>query len=316
MGDRERHDEPDGPGELPAGSWKATLKRTVAEFREDHITDWAAALTYYSVLSIFPALLALVSVLGLLGSAATQPLLDNLAAVAPGPAQQIFTNAIEGLQRSNGASGALFALGLGGALWSSSAYVAAFMRASNAIYEVQEGRPIWKTLPTRIGTTLVLLVMLAAVTLAVTFTGPLAEQAGNVLGLGPQAVRVWDVAKWPVIVLVVMTMIALIYWAAPNVRQPGFRWITPGSVLGVLLAIVASVAFAFYVANFGSYDRTYGALGGVIVFLVWMWIANIAILLGAELNAELERSRQIERGEGTEEPFLQPRDTRRFRKAS
>ncbi len=316
MAERGEDPEPDGPTDLRSGSKRETLKRTVREFREDHITDWAAALTYYGVLSIFPALLALVSVLGLVGSAATQPLLDNVATVAPGPAQQIFTDAIENLQRNGGASGVLFVVGLAGALWSASAYVAAFMRASNAIYEIQEGRPIWKTLPTRILTTLVLLVMLASVAIAVTFTGPLAEQAGDVLGVGPQAVAVWNIAKWPVIVVVVMLMIAILYWAAPNVKQPGFRWITPGSVLGVLVSIVASLAFAFYVANFGSYNKTYGALGGVIVFLVWLWISNIAILLGAEFNAELERSRQIERDGKADEPFLEPRDTRRFRPAN
>jgi membrane protein len=316
MAERADDREPDGPAELDRGSKRETLKRTVREFREDHITDWAAALTYYGVLSIFPALLALVSVLGLVGSAATQPLLDNLATVAPGPAREILTNAIENLQRNEGASGVLFAAGLAGALWSASAYVAAFMRASNAIYEIQEGRPMWKTLPTRLLTTLALLVMLAAVGIAVTFTGPLAERAGDLLGVGPEAVTAWNIAKWPVIVVVVMVMVAILYWAAPNVKQPGFRWITPGSALAVVLAIVASFGFAFYVASFGSYNKTYGALGGVIVFLVWLWISNVAILLGAEFNAELERSRQIERDGTADEPFLEPRDTRKFRPAS
>jgi membrane protein len=317
--ERERAQEgdgraPDTPTDLSAKGWFATLKRTVKEFKEDNLTDWAAALTYYGVLSIFPALLALVSILGLAGDSATQPLIDNVGKVAPGPAKDIVTSAIQNLQKSQGAAGVLFIVGLGGAIWSASGYVAAFMRASNAIYDVEEGRPIWKTLPTRVLTTIVLLLMLAAVAVGVTLTGPLADQVGKVLGIGSTATTVWDFAKWPVILLVVITMFAILYWAAPNVKHPKFRWISPGSVVGVLLWIVASLAFAFYVANFASYNKTYGALGGVIVFLVWLWISNIAILLGAEFNAELERGRQIEAGHPEEkEPFLEPRDTRKMK---
>jgi len=305
---------PETPTDLPAKGWFATLKRTVREFKEDNLTDWAAALTYYGILAIFPALLAVVSILGLVGQSATQPLIDNLGKVAPGPAKDIFTRAIQNLQKSQGAAGILFFVGLGGALWSASGYVAAFMRASNAIYDVEEGRPIWKSLPTRVVTTLVLLVMLAAVAIGVTLTGGLAKEVGNVLGVGSTAVTAWNIAKWPVILLAVITMFALLYWAAPNVKHPKFRWISPGSVVGVLLWIVASAGFAFYVANFGSYNKTYGALGGVIVFLIWLWISNIAILLGAEFNAELERGRQIEAGHPAErEPFLEPRDTRKMK---
>jgi membrane protein len=291
-----------------------TLKRTVREFQDDNLTDWAAALTYYGVLAIFPAILALVSVLGLVGDSATQPLIDNLGKVAPGPAKDIFTSAITNLQKSQGAAGIAFIIGLAGALWSASGYVAAFMRASNAIYDVEEGRPIWKTLPTRVGTTLVLLVMLAAVAIGVTLTGGLAKAVGDVIGVGSTAVQVWNIAKWPVILIVVMTMFAFLYWAAPNVKHPKFRWISPGGIVGVVLWLLASAAFAFYVASFASYNKTYGALGGVIVFLVWLWISNIAVLLGAEFNAELERSRQIEAGavDSDDEPFLEPRDTRKM----
>jgi membrane protein len=246
---------PDDPTDLPMGSWGGALRRTVREFKDDNLTDWAAALTYYSILAIFPAMLALVSVLGLLGNSTTQSLIDNLGTVAPGPAKDIVTSALENLQKNRGAAGILFVVGLATALWSASGYVAAFMRASNAIYDVGEGRPIWKTLPTRVIITLVLLVMLAAVAIAVTFTGGLAKQAGNVLGLGSSAVDAWDIAKWPVILVVVMTMFAILYWAAPNVKHPKFRWITPGSVVGVLLWIIASAAFAFYVASFASYNK-------------------------------------------------------------
>ena len=317
-GQRTQRDDHDGrpseePTDLSKRSWWGVLKRTVREFREDNLTDWAAALTYYAVLAIFPALLALVSILGLVGESATQPLMDNLGQVAPGPARDIFTSAIENLQRNQGAAGVMFVVGLGAALWSASSYVAAFMRASNAIYDVGEGRPIWKTLPTRVLTTLVLLAMLAAVAVAVTFTGPLAKEAGDLIGVGQTAIDVWNIAKWPAILFVVITMFAILYWAAPNVKHPKFRWISPGSVLGVLLWIAASAAFAFYVANFASYNKTYGALGGVIAFLVWLWISNVAILLGAEFNAELERGRQIEAGHPEdEEPFLEPRDTRQL----
>jgi len=304
---------PEGPAKLGKRSWWGVLRRTVKEFKDDNLTDWAAALTYYGVLAIFPALLALVSVLGLIGPSATQPLIDNISAVAPGPAKQIVTSAIQNLQRNSGAAGVLFIIGIAGALWSASGYVAAFMRASNAIYEVGEGRPIWKTVPTRVLTTLVLLIMLAAVTIAVTLTGGLAQQVGKLVGLGDAAVTAWDIAKWPVILAVVITMFAILYWAAPNVKHPRFRWISPGGIVGVLLWIVASAAFALYVANFSSYNKTYGALGGVIVFLVWLWISNIAILLGAEFNAEVERGRAIEAGHPADrEPFLEPRDTRKL----
>jgi len=294
--------------------WWPVLKRTVREFKEDNLTDWAAALTYYAVLAIFPALIVLVSILGLVGESATQPLLDELAGVAPGPAKEIFTNAIENLQGSQGAAGIAFVVGLLAALWSASGYVAAFMRASNSIYDIEEGRPIWKTLPVRVGLTLVLMLLLALSALAVVLTGGLAKALGDVIGLGDTAVEVWDIAKWPVLLLVVSFMFALLYWAAPNVKHPGFRWISPGGVLAVVGWLIASAAFAFYVSSFGSYNKTYGALAGVVVFLVWLWISNIMILLGAEFNAELERERAIEDGMRPEdkEPFVEPRDTRKM----
>jgi membrane protein len=306
---------PETPTDLKARSWGSVLKRTVTEFKEDNLTDWAAALTYFGVLAIFPALIVLVSVLGLIGSSATQPLIDNLGKVAPGPAKEIFTSAIENLQGSRGAAGVAFIVGLAGAVWSASGYVAAFMRASNSIYDIEEGRPIWKTLPTRVVLTLVLLVLLAISAVAVTLTGGLAKEVGGVLGLSDTAVTVWSIAKWPALLLLVSFMFALLYWAAPNVKHPKFRWVSPGGVLAVIGWLIASLAFAFYVANFGSYNKTYGALAGPIVFLVWLWISNIMVLLGAEFNAELERGRAIEAGhpEG-EEPFVEPRDTRKMDK--
>jgi membrane protein len=304
---------PDTPTGLKARSWGGVLKRTVTEFREDNLTDWAAALTYYGILAIFPALLVLVSILGLIGDSATQPLIDNLSEVAPGPAQEIFTSAIENLQGSSGAAGIFFIVGLAGALWSASGYVAAFMRASNSIYDMEEGRPVWKTLPTRVGLTVVLLALLAISAVAVTLSGGLAKEVGGLVGLSDTAISVWNIAKWPVLLVVVSFMFALLYWAAPNVKHPKFRWISPGGVLAVIGWVIASLAFAFYVANFGSYNKTYGALAGPIVFLVWLWISNIMVLLGAEFNAELERGRAIEAGMPKhQEPFVEPRDTRKM----
>ena len=302
---------PESPPDLPARSWWGVLKRTVSEFRADNITDWAAALTYYGVLSIFPALLVLVSLLGLAGQSAIQPLLENVRTFAPGSATDILTSTIQNLQRSRGAAGIALVVGLAAALWSASGYIAAFIRASNVIWDVEEGRPIWKTIPLRLGITLVMLVLLAVSALVVVLTGPLAKRAGDLIGLGDTAVLAWDIAKWPVLVLIVSFMVAFLYWAAPNVRQPGFRWVSPGGILAVLLWIAASAAFALYVATFSSYNKTYGSVAAVIVFLVWLWISNVAILLGAEFNAELERGRQIEAGHPEqEEPFLPPRDER------
>ena len=306
---------PDTPTDLPKRSWMDTLKRTFSEFKEDNLTDWAAALTYYGALAIFPALIVLTSVLGLIGESATQPLLDELATFAPGPANDIVASAIKNLQNDQGAAGVLFVVGLAVALWSASGYVGAFMRASNAIWDVEEGRPAWKTIPLRLAVTALLLVLMTASALAVVVTGPLAKRLGDVVGLGNTAVMVWDIAKWPVLVLVVSLMIALLYYASPNVKHPKFQWVSPGSLLAVLLWIAASALFAFYVANFGSYNKTYGALGGVIVFLTWLWITNNVILLGAEVNAEMERGRQIQGGlrPETKEPFLEPRDTRKMK---
>jgi membrane protein len=303
-----------GPTNLSGRSWLGVLKRTGSEFREDNLTDWAAALTYYAVLAIFPALIVMVSVLGLIGKSVTQPLIDNLGTVAPGPAKDIFTSAIENIEGSQGAAGVFFVIGLAAAIWSASGYIAAFMRASNAIYDIDEGRPIWKTLPLRVGLTVLLMVLTAVSAIGVTLSGGLAREVGGLIGVGDTAVDVWNIAKWPVLLLFVSFLFAVLYWAAPNVKQPGFRWITPGGVLAVIGWVIASLAFAFYVSNFGSYNKTYGALAGPIVFLVWLWISNVMILLGAEFNAELERGRAIEGGMRPEdtEPFVEPRDTRKM----
>src|SRR5215211_4121524 len=304
---------PERPTQLPGGSWWAAVKRTVREFRVDNLSDWAAALTYYSVLSIFPALLVVISLVDLAGSGTIQRLLDNLGQVVPGSVNQILATAIENLQQTRGSAGLVALVSLATALWLASRYIAAFMRASNAIYDVPEGRPVWKTLPIRIAVTVVVMVLLAVSAVAVVATGGLADRVGRLLGLGSAVVTAWDLVKWPVLLLLVSFMFALLYWASPNAKQ-GFRWVTPGGILAVVVWVIASVAFAIYVANFGSYNKTYGSLASVIIFLVWLWLSNTAILLGAELNAELERGRAIAGGHpAEEEPYMELRDTRKIR---
>jgi membrane protein len=300
---------PRKPTDVRPGAWGGVLKRTVHAFREDNLTDWAAALTYYAMLSIFPALVVLVSILGLAGDSATQSVLDNLNQLGPGPATDIVSGAMREIGSSQGTAGVALIIGLAVALWSASGYIGAFSRASNVIYEVEEGRPFWKLRPLQLAMSLLLILLVAVSAIAVVVTGPLAEQVGELFGLEGTAVTVWDIAKWPVIVLIVITMLGVLYYGAPNVRQPGFRWITPGGVLGVSLWILASAGFALYVANFGSYNKTYGSLAGVIVFLVWLWISNLAVLLGAELNAELERARELESGVPEERTMaIEPRN--------
>ncbi|WP_078661379.1 YihY/virulence factor BrkB family protein [Streptomyces sp. NRRL B-24484] len=301
----------DGPSEIPARGWWRVLKRTVREFLSDELPDRAAALTYYGILAIFPALLVLVSVLALAGTSATETVLADLQSLAPGSARDVLHDAIGQLQNGRGTGGLLAVVGIAGALWSASGYIGAFIRAANAVYDVREGRPLWKTTPLRIGLTLLTMVLLVASAAIVVFTGRLAERAGDLLGLGRTAVTVWSIAKWPVLVVLVSLMIALLYWAAPNVRSRGLRWTSPGSLLAVLLWLALSTGFAAYVANFGSYNKTYGTLAGVVVFLVWLWLSNLAILLGLELDAELAREQALRSGRPcADEPYVAPRDTR------
>lgn len=302
---------PDKPTDMGKRSWRAVFRRTVAEFKDDELSDRAAGLTYYAILAVFPALLVVVSIVGAVGPSATDSVLDDLAHLAPGAARDVLTNAVRHLQAGQGTGSALAVVGLVLALWSASGYVAAFIRTSNAVYDIAEGRPVWKITPLRLALTLVLLVLAGAGAVIVAFTGGLARAAGNVLGIGDTGVTVWAYAKWPVLVLLVTFMIAVLYWAAPNARGRGFRWVTPGSALALLIWLVASAAFAAYVANFASYNKTYGSIGGVIIFLVWLWITNLAILLGLEFDAELSRQRAILAGHPRhEEPYVPPRDTR------
>jgi membrane protein len=306
-------DSPESPTKLGKGSWGAVLKRTLSEFKRDELADRAAALTYYGVLALFPALLVLVSLLGIAGKETTQTVLDNMQKLVPGAARDVLTNAVTQLQSSSGTGWVVAVVGLLAALWSASGYIAAFIRASNAVYDVPEGRPAWKVLPVRVGLTLVLMVLACASALIVVLSGGIARQIGTALGVGDTAMTVWSIAKWPVLVLLVTIMLALLYWAAPNAKGRGFKFVSLGSLLALLIWMLASAAFAFYVANFGSYNKTYGTLAGVIIFLVWLWITNLAILLGLEFDAEMARERAVLGGHPqTEEPYVTPRDTRKW----
>ncbi len=309
--------KPDSPTDLHKRSWWGVFKRSVTEFKDDNCTDWAAALTYYGVLSLFPALIALTSVVGLFGDPrkTTDALLGIVERLGPASAVQTFEGPIREVVGQQQTAGLLLILGLLGALWSASGYVGAFGRASNAIYEVEEGRPFWKLRPLQIGVTLVCVILVALVAVALVVSGPLARAVGDAIGVGDLAVTLWDYLKWPVLALIVSTMISLLYYAMPNVKQPKFRWFTAGGIVALAVWVIASGAFAFYVANFGKYDKTYGSLGAVVIFLVWLWISNIAILFGAEFNAELERGREIQAGmPGAEETIqLPPRGVKKHK---
>lgn len=296
----------------------ATLKRTASEFMEDNLTDWAAALTYYGLLALFPALIAMVSLIGLVGDpkSTTSTLTEIITEIGPQSAAETFSGPIESIASSRGTAGIAFVAGLAVALWSASGYVGAFIRASNVIYETREGRPFWKLRPLQLGVTLVMIVLMALLSLGLVLTGPVVEAVADPIGLGSTAVTVWNVAKWPVMIAVFLLMVAVLYYASPNARLRGFKWVTPGSVVAIVVWAVASAAFAFYVANFGSYDKTYGTLGGLVALLVWFWISNVAILFGHQLNAELERSLEIDEGrpraerEIQLEPRSEPKDQR------
>ncbi len=305
-GQQRRHDYRPG-GTVKGTSLFATLRRTVTEFSEDNLSDWAAALTYYGLLALFPALIALVGLIGLVGdpTSTTKTITQIVTKVGPSSAAQTFAGPIKSITSSKGTAGIMGIVGIVAALWSASSYVGAFMRASNVIYETPEGRPVWKLRPLQMLVTLVMLVLLVLVALALVLTGPIVTAVAGPLGIGGTAVSIWDIAKWPVLLMVVIVMIAVLFYAAPNVKLAGFKWVTPGALFALVVWLLASAAFAFYVANFSSYDKTYGTLGGLVIFLVWMWLTNTALLLGMELNAERERSRELEAGTPGAERELQ-----------
>ena len=310
-------DKPDSPTDLTKQSWTYVLRKTVREFSDDQCLDLAAALTYYAVLAMFPAALAMLSVVGLVsdGRETVDTLLGIMRDIGAGDAASTLEPTLVQLSQSSSAGFGLV-LGLAAALWSASGYTGAFGRGMNRIYEIGEGRPIWKLRPMMLLITLVTVVLAAAVLVGLVITGPAAQAVGDAIGLGSTVVTVWNIAKWPVMLLVVMFVVGLLYYATPNVKQPKFRWISVGAVLAIVVWILASVVFGFYVSNFSSYNKTYGALAGAVVFLLWLWITNLALLFGAELDAELERGRELQAGMPAEEEIqLPPRDTRKIDKA-
>jgi membrane protein len=320
VGERQRDESPTDPTRAdyaPKGTderttWFATVKRTVTEFMEDGLTDWAAALTYYGLLALFPALIAFVGIVGLVAdpAGATRTITDIVTQIGPSSAADTFSGPIQSVTSSSGTSGILAVVGFLVAVWAASGYVGAFIRASNIIYETPEGRPFWKLRPLQLAITLVTLVLAAITLLALILSGPLAEAVGSAIGLSDAAVTAYQIAKWPILALLVITIFSILYYASPNAKLRGFRWVTLGSVVALVIWVIASAGFAFYVANFGSYDKTYGTLGGVVVLLIWMWITNVAILIGHELNAERERSLELDEGvpRAERELQLEPRD--------
>jgi membrane protein len=300
---------PSSPKRLPGSAWKVVFVRTFKQFQRHELTDKAAALTYYGVLALFPALIVLVALLGIFGEYprtinAVFKILED--AGASKSTIDAVRSPLEGVVRSKGGAGALLGVGLLGAIWSASGYIGAFMRAANAIYDVREGRQFWKLRPLQVAITIVSLAVAMLVLAAMVLTGSVARAVGNSIGLGSNAVQVWNIVKWPVIAILALLLVAVLYYMSPNVKQPKWRWITPGGALGLAMWAIASVGFAFYVSNMGSYNKTYGTLGGVVSFLVWLWITNLALLFGLEFDAELERERELEAGMPAEERLQLP----------
>jgi membrane protein len=271
-----------------------TVKRTLKEFSEDNLTDWAASLTYYGVLALFPALIALTSIVGLLTT--PQQLTEALTAVIPASAADTLGPVIQQVAGNTSTAGLGLVIGLVGAIWSASGYVGAFTRASNVVYETPEGRKIWKLKPLQLLVTLVGILFAAIIVSMLVLSGPVVEAIGSALNIDSAVMTVWNVVKWPVMIVILALMIAVLYYSTPNVKLRGFKWVSPGAAVAIVVAIVASAAFAFYVGNFGSYNKTYGALAGVVVFLIWFWLINLALLFGIEFDAEMERTKELKEG--------------------
>ncbi|WP_308799791.1 YihY/virulence factor BrkB family protein [Agromyces silvae] len=310
--------KPDSPPQLTKRSWMYVAKKSFREFIDDQCTDSAAALTYFGVLALFPGLLAFASLLALVGQGgrAIDALLDLLGQVAPAETVDTIREPLEQFS-SSPAAGLGFFTGLIIAIWSASGYVGAFSRAMNRIYEIEEGRPFYKLRPVQLLVTVIALILLVLIAVLLVISGPVTDAIGSALGLGEAFTLVWEVAKWPVLALAVVAIIAILYHATPNAKQPKFRWISVGALIAIVVLIIASAGFALYVANFSNYDRTYGSFAGVIVFLLWLWIANCALLFGAEFEAELERGRELQAGIAAEEQIqLPPRDTKKIDKAA
>ena len=313
---REGDHKPDSPTDLTKPSAGYVLRKTVREFGDDKCTDLAAGLTYYAVLALFPAVIALLSMIGLFGKSdeSITTLLGILSDAGASGVADTVEPVIRSLASSSGALIA-FIVGLAGALWSASGYVTSFGRAMNEVYDVEEGRPVWKLRPVMLLITLVLLVLVAVILLGLVVSGPVAQSIGSAIGLGSTAVTVWSIAKWPVLLLAFALIVAILYYFTPNVKPPKFRWVSVGALVAIVIWVLASALFGFYVANFSSYNKTYGAFAGVIIFLLWLWITNVVLLFGAELDAELERGRELQAGEPAEKSIQLPyRDDKNIKK--
>ncbi|QIG38258.1 YihY/virulence factor BrkB family protein [Microbacterium sp. 4R-513] len=314
--DPENPAKPDSLREIDKRSWKYVVKKTLREFSDDQCTDIAAGLTYFAVLALFPALIAVFSILGVIGQgeSAAEAITGIIQSFAPDAADAL-DGPLSDIANSPGAGFALIS-GIVLAIWAASGYVGAFSRAMNRIYEIEEGRPFWKLKPAQLLVTVIGIVMIAIAAIILVVSGPVADAVGSALGLGDVATTVWSILKWPVLAFIVVLMVAILYYATPNAKQPKFRWISLGSLLAILVLTLATVAFGIYVTNFSNYDRTYGSLAGIVIFLLWLYIANLALLFGAEFDAELERGRQLQGGLPAEETLqLPPRDDRKIKKA-
>ena len=298
--------------QLSWSTWRGVLVRSVQNFLKDNCADWAAALTYYGVLALFPSTIVVVALVGLVsnGDETVDTVLGLARDVGAGSVvgNEGFVSVVRGVVEQQSGSGVLLSFGLLGALWSASGFIGAFTRASNAIYGVYEGRPVWRLRPMQIGLAAVSMVLLAVVAVGLIVSGPVTDAVGNLINAGGLARTVWSVAKWPVLAMIMMVLLSLLFWIAPNVRQPRFRWLTPGGAVALVSWVLASFGFGLYVANFGSYDATYGSLGAVIAFLVWLYLSNCALMLGVQINAELQRGRVLQAGvPDPDEPVLEPK---------
>ncbi|MFF5173052.1 YihY/virulence factor BrkB family protein [Micromonospora sp. NPDC000089] len=298
--------------QLSWSTWRGVVWRSAKGFVDDNCSDWAAALTYYGVLAVFPSTVVVVALVGLVseGDRTVDTVLDLAREIGAGSVvgNEGFVSVVRTVLDQRSGTKVLLSFGLLGALWSASGFIGAFTRASNAIYGVQEGRPFYRLRPLQIGMAGLTLVLLAVVAVGLIVSGPVADAVGGLVGAGGLALTLWKIAKWPVLAMVMMALLSLLFWIAPNVRQPRFRWLTPGGAVALLAWVLASFGFGLYVANFGSYDVTYGSLGAVIAFLVWLYLSNCALMFGVEINAELQRGRAIQGGaDDPGDPVLPPK---------
>ncbi|MDG4766610.1 YihY/virulence factor BrkB family protein [Solwaraspora sp. WMMD406] len=298
--------------DLRPATWRYVVVNSGREFVRDNCVDWAAALTYYGVLALFPSMIVIVALVGLVsdGERTVETIVDLADDVGAGGVvgNDAFIDVVNEVVNQRSSAGVLLSFGLLAALWSASGYVRAFTRAANAIYGVTEGRPFYKLQPQQLGLTSAGLVLLALVATMLIVSGPVADAVGDLLGLGQAPRTAWDLLKWPVLVAIMTLLLTLLFWLAPNVRQPRIRWLAVGGAVTLFLWAASSVGFGVYVAHFGSYDVTYGSLGAVIAFLVWLYLANLAVMLGVEINAEVQRGRAMQAGEpDPSDPVLPPR---------